>query len=217
MERSLNSRYKSYQIKHEISHEISWGDHEMSLMWKKLYFFPVAQPLDLGLAVGDHQCCRMLSHSPRWSCKSCVQSTSSAERILDTLLLDESLHLKYCKERGCNKHLALHVKLSCLWTYDLGTWFCLYFHQAQIQLQITSDTSHGGPCVSACLPFAPWTVGLVARSSSSSKAGWTFCSFPFSSWRKNTQKRKKKREIERQKTVSVCYTLYHCSICHSHM
>lgn len=52
-------------------------DFEMSLICKHLYF-RVAQPLDLGLAVGDHRCCRMLTRSPRcnlqvWGCNRAKQ------------------------------------------------------------------------------------------------------------------------------------------------
>ena len=189
MERTLHwTRYKSYQ--NQVWNIMGWSwkymnIFEMSLLWKNLYFFPVAQPLDLGLAVGDHRCCRMLSRSPRCNLQvMCAMRCNEQHRIIERIghtsfgrvSSSEMLQRKRLQQTPRKKNNTSSITPNHFW-------HCLLL---PAKLAMVSPVS----------PFAPWTVGLVARSSSSSKAGWTFCSFPFSSWKKQNDKNwKNERQV----------------------
>lgn len=115
----------------------------MSLLWKNLYFFPVAQPLDLGLAVGDHRCCRMLSRSPWCNLQvMCAMRCNEQHRIIERIghtsfgrvSSSEMLQRKRLQQtpRKKNQHITHHSKSLLTLPTSPG------------------QTGHGVPCVAVC-------------------------------------------------------------------
>ena len=108
---------------------------------------------------------------------------------LDTLLLDESLHLKCCKERGCNKHLAKKTT-----------------HHPS--LQITSDTAYfsrpNWPWCPLCRPLrlGPW-VWLLGPAARRRQVGPS-AAFHFRPGKSKTTKTEKTRD-KWENMVSFCY------------